>query len=64
MNLYHYTSIESLYAILNGINNDNPENVYLKLWATHASFLNDMTEGCILPNVLKRLGAPENILYI
>ena len=64
MNLCHYTSIESLYAILNGINNDNSENVYLTLWATHASFLNDLTEGRMLPNVLRRLGVPENTLYI
>lgn len=64
MNLYHYTSIESLYAMLNGINNRNSENVYLTLWATHASFLNDMTEGRMLPNVLTKLGVPENTLYI
>lgn len=27
MNLYHYTSIESLYAMLNGINNDDFEKL-------------------------------------
>ena len=64
MNLYHYTSIESLYAMLNGINNDDFENVYLTLWATHASFLNDLTEGRMLPNVLRKLGVPEDTLYV
>lgn len=62
--LYHYTSLETLFAIINGINNEDCNNVYLKLRATHSSFLNDETEGKLLPNVLAELGVKESLLVI
>ena len=62
--LYHYTSLETLFAIINNINNDDPNNVYFTLRATHASFLNDDTEGKLLPNVLHDLGVTDSTLLI
>lgn len=62
--LYHYTSIQALFAIINGINKEDCENVHFKLRATHSSFLNDETEGRLLPNVLAELGVNKNILFI
>lgn len=62
--LYHYTSLETLFAIINNINNDDPNNVYFTLRATHASFLNDDTEGKLLPNVLHHLGVTDSTLLI
>lgn len=62
--LYHYTSLETLFAIINNINNDDPNNVYITLRATHASFLNDDTEGKLLPNVLHDLGVTDSTLLI
>lgn len=62
--LYHYTSLETLFAIINNINNDDPNNVYFTLRATHASFLNDDTEGKLLPNVLHDLGVIDSTLLI
>ena len=62
--LYHYTSLETLFAIINNINNDDPNNVYFTLRATHASFLNDDTEGKLLPNVLHDLGVTDSSLLI
>lgn len=51
--LYHYTSLESLLAILDGIDVE-AEKVCFR--ATHAAYLNDMTEGKLLPNALNQLG--------
>lgn len=62
--LYHYTSLETLFAIINNLNNDDPNNVYFTLRATHASFLNDDTEGKLLPNVLHDLGVTDSTLLI
>lgn len=47
--LYHYTSVETLYAILNNINND-----VLTLRATHVNYLNDNTENEIAVQILKK----------
>ena len=62
--LYHYTSLDALYAIIDEINNDDPNDVFFKLRATHASFLNDLSEGRLLPNALKTLGASDEVLQI
>lgn len=62
MTLYHYTSIETLYAVIKGIEAENDESIRFTLWATHAGFLNDLTEGQLLANTLKRLGAPVGLL--
>lgn len=47
--LYHYTSMETLYAILNNINDNK-----LKLRATHVNYLNDNTENEIAVQILKK----------
>ena len=60
-NLYHYTSIESLLSIINGI---DVNNEYLKFRSTHIAYLNDMTEGRLLQNALKRNGINENLITI
>lgn len=60
-NLYHYTSIEALCAIINSID-ENGELFTLR--ATHASYLNDMTEGTLLPEVLGQLGAKDVFLQL
>lgn len=62
--LYHYTSLETLFAIINGINNEDENNVFFTLRATHASFLNDETEGRLLPNVLHDIGVEDSTLFI
>ena len=68
--LYHYTSIEALYAIIDEIYNkygedkDAPTELLFKLRATHASYLNDFSEGRLLPEALKILGANEELLFI
>ena len=60
-NLYHYTSIESLLSIINGI---DVNNEYLKLRSTHIAYLNDMTEGRLLQNALKQNGINENVIEL
>ncbi len=62
--LYHYTSLDTLFAIINEINIDDPNYVYFKLRASNAFFLNDLTEGRLLPKALKSLGASEEFLSI
>lgn len=62
MTLFHYTSVETLYAVIKGIESENDESIRFTLWATHAGFLNDLTEGQLLANALKRLGAPIGLL--
>lgn len=62
MTLYHYTSIETLYALIKGIEVESEESIRLTLWATHAGFLNDLTEGQLLAKALKKIGAPSGLL--
>lgn len=64
MTLYHYTTIETLRAIFDKdkIKAENEECIRFSLWATHAGFLNDLTEGQMLANALKRIGAPAGLL--
>ena len=56
--LYHYTSIETLYNMLEKsiiIDNEVKNNIqYLKMWATHIEYLNDETERKIFTNALKK----------
>ncbi len=56
-NLYHYTSIEALYAIIQGINNGN-----VCLRGTHISFFNDLTDGVLSANALFACGVPRNVI--
>ena len=62
MTLYHYTSIETLYAIINNINKEDENSIRFTLRATHAGFLNDLTEGQLLVSALKRIGTPVRLL--
>lgn len=39
--LYHYTTCESLFGMLQGYSEDNPN---LTMWATHYAFMNDSSE--------------------
>lgn len=64
MTLFHYTTIETLYAIIKGINNDDENAIRFTLRATHAGFLNDLTEGQLLGNALRKLGVSEGLLDI
>ena len=57
--LYHYTSLETLHAIISEIDNSDSHFVYFKLRATNAYYLNDLTEGRLLLSALKKLGANE-----
>lgn len=52
--LYHYTSIEALYNMLEkSILTDEETNIkYLNLWATHIEYLNDETERKLFTNML------------
>lgn len=58
--LYHYTSLEALFSIISKVETirtgETPSEGerHIKLWASHCDFLNDSTEGTLLPNVLKR----------
>lgn len=61
--LYHYTSLDALYAIISNIKSVSGEDAYFTLRATHASFLNDLNEGRLLPEALKELGLSEDILW-
>ena len=62
MTLYHYTGIETLYAIINNINKEDENCIRFTLRATHAGFLNDLTEGQLLSNALRKLSAEEGLL--
>ena len=59
--LYHYTSTEALLSILNSIDK-NGETFTLR--ATHGSYLNDLSEGALLPTALHQLGADESVMEI
>lgn len=53
--LYHYTSIETFYKMLEKsliVTEDN--NLLIKFWATHCDFLNDQTEGKLFEQCLLR----------
>lgn len=54
--LYHYTSLESLFHMINGVHQKGQDDTVLHLFGSHTTFLNDMTEGKLLPNVLNKLG--------
>lgn len=60
-NLYHYTSIEALNAIINSIDRDGE---FFTLRATHASYLNDLTEGALLPETFRQLGVKDFLLQL
>ena len=65
--LYHYTSLETLFAILSGIFTEKSyvgDTSYFYMRATHASFLNDDKEGRLLPIALKELGENEQKIAI
>lgn len=62
--LYHYTSLETLYAIISNIKPTSENEAYFTLRATHASFLNDLNEGRLLPEALKEIGINENKLWL
>ena len=68
--LHHYTTIEALFSIIehmclesvfdeNGLSHDA---WYVTLRATHIGFLNDTTEGEILPSALARCGVDQKKL--
>lgn len=60
--LYHYTTLETLLAILQNANvQGNPEN-YIVLRATHAYYLNDSKEAKLLTEALKICDIPENVI--
>lgn len=61
--LYHYTSLDALYAIISNIKSVSNEEAYFTLRATHASFLNDLNEGRLLLEALKEIGINENKLW-
>ena len=54
--LYHYTSIETLYNMLEKsiIPDKDTQVQYLNMWATHIKYLNDETERDLFTNVLKQ----------
>lgn len=62
--LYHYTSIEAVLAIIKSLGNKDNEYNNITLRATHVSFLNDLTEGCLLPKALVSCGIPERPISI
>lgn len=53
---YHYTSIDTLYNMLEkSIEKDKETSVdYLKLWATSADYMNDKTERKLFTDALRR----------
>lgn len=59
MILYHYTSLETLLAILNGYDSKS-ESFTLRV--THALYLNDSQEGQLLLNVFSQIGIPFRII--
>lgn len=60
MILYHYTTLETLLAILNGYDSKGET---FTLRATHALYLNDSQEGQMLPNVLCKIGIPKSVIH-
>lgn len=62
--LYHYTSLETLYVIISNIKPTSKNDAYFTLRATHASFLNDLNEGRLLPETLNEIGKNENKLWL
>lgn len=65
--LYHYTSLETLFAIIRNINNNEgneSDNVYFTLRGTHSCFLNDLTEGRLLPLALKKIGVDPMTIWL
>lgn len=54
--LYHYTSLDALFSIITNIDYEDESNVSFTLRATHASFLNDLNEGRLLSEALRKLG--------
>ncbi len=63
--LYHYTSLQVLHALISGmksIKSSEREEQYLTFRATHIDYLNDLTEGVILPRALERMGYNINML--
>lgn len=62
--LYHYTSIEAVLAIIKSLDNKYDEYNNITLRATHVSFLNDLTEGCLLPKALASCGIPKRTMSI
>lgn len=62
--LYHYTSLDALSSIISNIKSVSDQEAYFTLRATHASFLNDLNEGRLLPEALKEIGINENKLWL
>ena len=54
--LYHYTSIETLYNMLEKsiITDKDTQVQYLNMWATHIKYLNDETERDLFTDALKK----------
>lgn len=54
--LYHYTSIETLYNMLDKsiIVDEETNTKYLKMWATHIEYLNDEMERKLFTDMLTR----------
>lgn len=61
--LYHYTSLDALFSIITNIDYEDESNVSFTLRATHASFLNDLNEGRLLSEALRKLGVSEVMLW-
>lgn len=57
--LYHYTTISALHSIISGINKETQTFV---LHATHAAWLNDLKEGAMLPDALRKCGIKEILI--
>ena len=66
--IYHYTNINALLSILNGIKVEKNGTPVLTLRATNINYLNDYSEGQLLPRVLDKMGIsiPEQLgdIYI
>lgn len=67
--LYHYTTIEALFSIIEQIRTETDidecgrrnEHWVLPLRATHIGFLNDSTEGNLLPSKGKYDGPKQGV---
>lgn len=64
--IYHYTSLDALYNIIEGmvLPDDSKDDVILLLRATHYAFLNDSTEGALLPQALEDLGVSRSTIAL
>lgn len=61
--LYHYTTLETLLAILqNSMVLSNSEGRFLVLRATHAYYLNDSKEAKLLIDALIKIGIPRHVI--